>query len=45
MKISVKMQFVEGEFDTLTEHEDRKCKIVGNIFDNPKVLKGMRNKK
>lgn len=23
----------------LTEHEDRKCKIAGNIFDNPEVLK------
>ena len=24
----------------LTEHEDRKCKIAGNIFDNPELLKG-----
>ena len=24
----------------LTEHEDRKCKIVGNIFDNSELLKG-----
>ena len=24
----------------LTEHEDRKCKIVGNIYDNPELLKG-----
>ena len=24
----------------LTEYEYRKCKIVGNIFDNPELLKG-----
>ena len=24
----------------LTEHEDRKCKIVGNIYDNSELLKG-----
>ena len=24
----------------LTEHEDRKCKIVGNIYDNTELLKG-----
>ena len=24
----------------LTEHEDRECKIVGNIFDNSELLKG-----
>ena len=24
----------------LTEHKDRKCKIAGNIFDNPELLKG-----
>ena len=23
----------------LTEYEDEKCEIVGNIFDNPEVLK------
>ena len=24
----------------LTKHDDRKCKIAGNIFDNPELLKG-----
>ena len=24
----------------LTEHDDRKCKIAGNIHDNPELLKG-----
>lgn len=24
----------------LTEHDDRKCKIVGNIYDNTELLKG-----
>ena len=27
----------------LTEHEDRKCKIVGNSYNNPELLKGGEN--
>lgn len=28
---------------TLTEYEDRKCKIVGNSYNNPELLKGGEN--